>query len=153
MRKITARSRAASLSRLHDLLAFMTSGKRLRRSLARSSSDEIDRVLDRIGITRSQLFTAFPGNARHRRRMAFMLNHFRVDPDFATHSHWDALRRADETCTHCPNVRRCRSWISWGARNDAPRLFCPSAALFDELAGLGRRAKPAYREPKALRLV
>ena len=151
MRKIMARSRAASLSRLLDLLVLTTSGKRLRRSLVRSPSEEIDRVLDSIGITRGQLFTAFPGNARHRRRLAFMLNHFGVDPDFATHSHWDALRRADEKCFHCPNVRRCRSWISWGARNDAPRVFCVNAALFDELAGFARMAKPAYREPKALR--
>jgi len=143
MPRFKARQRAASLSRLLDLLALIHSGKHLRRSLARSSSDELDRVLRRLGKSRRDLFTEFRGNARHRRRLAFMLNHFGVDPDFATHSHWDALRHADEACLGCPNVRRCRSWMSWGARNDAPRVFCPNAALLDAIAGQARTARAA----------
>lgn len=143
MQTLKAQGPAASLSRLASLLARIKSGRRLKRSLTHLSSDELDRVLTSIGKNRRDLFTEFRGNARHRRRLAFMLNHFGVDPDFASHSHWDALRRADENCIRCPNVRRCRSWMSWGARNDAPRVFCPNAALFDEIAGRTRRARAA----------
>ena len=125
---------AASLSRLASLLAQIKSGRRLRLSLRHLSSDEVDRALRATGRSRAELFTAFKGNPRHRRRLAFMLHHFGVDPDFATHSCWEAVRQADHTCMRCRNVGRCRSWMSWGARNDAPRIFCPNAKLLDEIA-------------------
>lgn len=98
------------------------------------SSAELDQELAHIGRSRTQLFADHRGNAKYRRHMIYMMHHFRVDPDFATHSHWEALRRADYICFNCPTVCRCKSWISWGARNDAPRIFCPNAELFDEIA-------------------
>ena len=129
-------------SRLPLMLARIRSSKRLRRCLSRMSSAEVDQALAQVGRNRAQLFTDFKGNAKHRRRMIFMMRHFRVDPDFATHSHWEALRRADSACFTCHNVPRCKSWMSWGARNDAPRVFCPNAELFDEIA-CGERQRSA----------
>ena len=134
---------AASLSRIASRLAQFTSVRRLRQSLRHLSSDEVDRALRAAGKSRAELFTVDKGNARHRRRLAFMLHHFRVDPDFATHSCWEAVRQADHACMQCRNVRRCRSWMSWGARNDAPRIFCPNAEVLDEIASQNRTRRAA----------
>ncbi len=143
MQRPKVRTPAASLSRLASLLAQIKSRHRLKRSLMLIPSDEVDRTLRSIGKSRGDLFTVFKGNAGHRKRMALMLHHFGVDPDFATHSFWSALRHADKVCVQCPNVRRCRSWNSWGVRNDAPRIFCPNAELFDEIACQGRLRRAA----------
>jgi hypothetical protein len=77
----------------------------------------------------------FQGNATHRRLMAVMMRHFGLDIDDAIQNHWDALRRAERTCVRCSNVKRCRNWVVWDLHNDAPRVFCPNADLFDEIAG------------------
>lgn len=120
--------------RFVDLIVRWAPGNRLRRSLADLSDEELDRLLSATGRDRGDLFTVFKGNARHRQLMALMIEHFGVDREYAVQSSWDALRYADRVCVRCANSKRCESWFSWGLRNDAPRIFCPNAELFDEIA-------------------
>jgi Family of unknown function (DUF6455) len=136
---------ASAVSRVMDLVADLRPGGRLGRSLSTFSSEDLDRLLASLGKSRPDLFTDFKGNAKHRLRLARMFEHFGVDREHAARSHWNALRDADQVCVRCANVKRCRSWFSWGVNNDAPRIFCPNAELLDELAGQG----PAPRAPSA----
>ena len=43
------------------------------------------------------------------------------------------VKDAERVCIHCGNTARCRRWLNRGAADDAPRLFCPNAELFDEM--------------------
>jgi len=108
--------------------------KPLRRRLSRTSDQALHRALSAAGMDRGDLFTAFKGNARHRKRLAAMMDRFGVDRALAAEAHWPALREADSLCADCPNVRRCTRLLKWGLRDDAARVFCPNAALFDEIA-------------------
>ena len=85
-------------------------------------------------MSRSDLLTIFKGGAGNRRLMARMMKHFRVDPHHAALRYWGALRDAERVCAHCVSTKRCRRWLDWGANNDAPRIFCPNAELFDDMA-------------------
>ncbi len=123
-----------SIQFLLELAAGWTPGNRLNKSLANLSDAELDRVLISVGRSRGDLFTMFKGNAKHRQRLARMIDHYEVNLDHATQNHWSALRRADEACAQCSSAKRCRSWCGWGVKNDAPRIFCPQAELFDEIA-------------------
>ena len=116
--------------------------KPLRRRLSRSSDQAIDRALAATRLGRSDLFTAFKGNARHRKRMAAMMARLGVDRTLAVEAFWPQLREADSRCADCPNVRRCTRLLKWGVRDDAARVFCPNAALFDEIARVGRSPSP-----------
>ena len=107
------------------------------------SDDELDDILAATGKTRAELFDAFKGNARHRQFMGLMMAHFGVDHDRATRGFWSALMSAEQMCTRCTHTKRCRSWFGWGAKNDAPRIFCPCAPLFDEIAHTTRGERPA----------
>lgn len=66
--------------------------------------------------------------------MAAMMRHFNFDPARAAPRHQGAVRDAERVCMNCPNVTRCKHWLEWGRHNDAPRVFCPNAALFDDAA-------------------
>ena len=111
---------------------------RLRRELSCFSDEQLERVLADAGMTQSDLTAILKGRARNRSLMAAMMEHFGVKPKEAGLRYWGALKDAERVCAHCSNVRRCRRWLEWGARNDAPRVFCPNAALFDEIAESGR---------------
>ncbi len=132
---------ASVFSRVMDLVDSFRPGGRFSRSLVTFSGEDLDRVLASAGKSRRDLFTDCKGNAKHRRRLARMLEHFGVDREHAAQRHWNALRYADHVCIRCTNARRCHSWFSWGVRNDAPRIFCPNAELFDDLA----HSSPASR--------
>ena len=112
--------------------------KPLRRRLSRSSDQALDRALSAARMARGDLFTPFKGNARHRKRLAAMMTRFGVDRALAAEVHWPALREAESLCADCPNVRRCARLLKWGLRDDAARVFCPNAALFDQIALVGR---------------
>jgi hypothetical protein len=119
--------------RLLDAIDRLKARRRLRRSLNTMSEAELVELLARAGLAQGDLFhLAAP--VRHRRRMARMLAHFGLDTERLVRCHWAALREADRTCARCANVRKCHHWFDWGRRNNAPRIFCPNAALFDELA-------------------
>jgi len=135
----------ASVSRLVDLIAHWNPGNPLGNSLADHSDDELDDILTATGKTRADLFDVFKGNARHRQFMGLMMAHFGVDRDRATRSFWKALMSAEQRCIRCAHTKRCRSWFGWGSKNDAPRIFCPCAPLFDEIARANRNAPPTPR--------
>jgi hypothetical protein len=136
-----------SIEFMADLAASWTPRNRLDKSLANLSDEELDRILISVGRSRGDLFTVFDGNAKHRQRLARMIEHYEVNLDHATRNHWAALRRADEACAKCSNAKRCRSWCGWGVKNDAPRIFCPHAELFDKMArtSSGRAAAVSKR--------
>jgi len=106
----------------------------LGRPLSCFTDAELDRALAATGHARVDLFCRTPGNVAHRRRMAKLMAHFGVAPDYAVRHFWDALRTADEVCALCRNRRRCQSWIEWPISDDAPRVFCPNAESFDSIA-------------------
>ena len=64
--------------------------------------------------------------------MAKLFEHFKVDPEHTLPRYWGALKDAERICARCRNVKRCSAWLAWGLGKDAPRVFCPNAALFDE---------------------
>ncbi len=101
--------------------------------LAKQSDAEIDQSLAAVGFSRAQLFGAASATARHRVHMANMMGALKIDAEQAIAHHWQALKRADETCSQCGQVDRCRRWLAWGRRNKAYQVFCPNAALFDEI--------------------
>lgn len=133
---------AASKNTLTRFGGFVTGHWPLRNALGRPLSqftdDELDRALAAIGHTRADLFRPAPGNATHRQRMARLMAHFGVAPEFAARHFWDALRRADAACTLCRNRRRCQHWLEWPISDDAPRVFCPNAEAFDAMASRQR---------------
>jgi len=106
----------------------------LGRSLSHFTDAELDRALAAAGNSRADLFGQAAGYAAHRQRLAKLMAHFGVAPDFAVRYFWDALRSADEICTLCGNRRRCQSWLDWPVSNDAPRVFCPNAETLDAIA-------------------
>ena len=101
---------------------------------------ERDRCLREAGITPAELCRAGKSARGFRGRMTAMMRHFRLDPDAAAPRYRGALRDAERVCMNCTTVRRCKGWLEWGRRNDAPRVFCPNAALFDEAAADQRKA-------------
>lgn len=72
--------------------------------------------------------------------MTAMMRHFNLNSDGAAPRYHGALRDAERVCMNCATVKRCKRWLEWGRRNDAPRVFCPNAALFDEVASDQRNA-------------
>ena len=138
MLKRLSRQFARRYRRAEVAVARWNTAKPLRRRLSRSSDEALDRALAAAGLTRADLFTAFKGNARHRKRLAAMMDRLGVDHRHATAAFWSELRKADARCADCRNVRRCTRLLKWGLRDDAARVFCPNAALFDEIARAGR---------------
>ncbi len=112
--------------------------RRLRGEIADLSEPELDRALRDLGLTRRDLFTISKRNPDRRNRMARLLEHFEVDPERALPRYWGALKDAESVCARCRNVKKCRVWHDWGLGNDAPRVFCPNAALFDEISAACR---------------
>lgn len=113
--------------------------RRVELHLSDLNDDELGHALADAGLTRSDLPTIFGSGHRRRRLMTRMMSHFRVDPKRAALGYQAALRDAERVCANCANVKRCRRWFDWGRRNDAPRVFCPNAELFDEVAEQQRR--------------
>lgn len=143
MLKRLSRRFARHYRRAEVAVARWNTAKPLRRRLSRSSDEALDRALAAAGLGRADLFTAFKGNARHRKRLAAMMDRLGVDRRHATKAFWSELREVDSRCADCGNVRRCTRLLKWGLRDDAARVFCPNAALFDEIARAGERQTPA----------
>ncbi len=114
--------------------------RRLRGKIADLSEQELDRALHDLDLTRRDLFTTSERNPDHRNRMAKLLEHFEVNPECALPQSWGALRDSERICACCRNVKRCRAWLAWGLGKDAPRVFCPNAALFDEISAACRES-------------
>ena len=101
--------------------------------LAEQSDAEIDRSLAAAGFTRAQLFGLASATARHRVHMASMMGALKIDAEQAVAHHWQDLKSADKACSECGQIDRCRRWLAWGCRNEAYQVFCPNAALFQEI--------------------
>lgn len=152
MRTFHAIAPTVLLARVADVLARYSPANGLANPLTWYSDADLDRALEHTGRHREDLFRQFRGNARHRHLMAHMIEHFGVDLEHAVRHDWDRLKHADGVCVECSTIRRCRSWIAWGRHNDAARVFCPNAALFDELAqAMAGRRTPAKEKPEDTR--
>lgn len=124
----------AVLRRLAEPLTRWRAANRVRRELGRHGPRELDRVLADAGLNRGDLPTILGGRTANRSMMARMLVHFGVRPDRTAVRYQAALRDAERVCAYCGNTARCRRWLNLGAADDAPRLFCPNAELFDEMS-------------------
>lgn len=107
--------------------------RRLNRDLAEFTNKDLSELLAKLGIRRSDLFTGFSGNLRHRRLMGHMLVHFDIDRETACQHHWRNLVQAERACAHCSNAAKCERWLSWGRTNNAPNVFCRNAGLFTQI--------------------
>ena len=105
----------------------------LARALEHLDDREIDSALRRAGLSRAKLLTPRDAIARHRVRMAHMLAALGIDVRDAVERNWDVLKEADRKCSMCREAGRCRRWLDWGRLNDAPQVFCPNAALFQDI--------------------
>jgi hypothetical protein len=133
-----------TISRFVDLITRWNPGNHLGKRLADYYDDELDEILAATGKSRADLFTVFKGNTKHRQLLGKMMKHFGVNRRRATRHYWNALKMAEQTCSRCTNSTRCRSWLSWGSKNDAPRIFCPCAPLFDEIACANQNTLSAF---------
>ena len=78
--------------------------------------------------------------AQVRSDMSRMMRHFEVDPVRIAPGLGAALRVAERICAQCVAVGRCRRWFQRQPTDDAPRLFCPNAQLYEDIAINQRRA-------------
>lgn len=122
--------------------------RRLNRDLAGFSNKELADLLAEAGIGRTDLFTGFRGNRQNRGLMGQMLTHFDIDREMACEHHWRKLVHAEKACARCANVDKCRRWLAWGRKNNAPNVFCRNAGLFTQvrldLAFLARTTPRIY---------
>lgn len=123
----------AALRRLARPLTRWRAENRTARELGQHSPRELDRVLFDAGLSRNDLTAAPGGRKENRKLMSRMLVHFGVRPDRTVVRYQGALRDAERVCAYCRDTTRCRRWLNRGAADDAPRLFCPNAELFDEM--------------------
>jgi len=105
----------------------------LARALGHLDDREIESALRRAGLSRAKLFTPKNAIARHRVRMAHMLDVLGIDIRDAVEWNWDDLKEADRKCLACRDAGRCRRWLECGRINDAPQVFCPNASLFQDI--------------------
>jgi hypothetical protein len=66
--------------------------------------------------------------------MLRMMWHFSADPGRVPPRFRDALRAAEQVCADCLVVARCHRWFRGRLSSDTPRLFCPNAELYEDIA-------------------
>ncbi len=123
--------------------------RRLGKGLACFTNKDLVDLLAKVGISRSELFTSFKGNALHRQFMGQMLTHFSVDRKKASEHHWRDLVYAEKVCARCPNKVRCQRWLEWGVNHNAPNIFCPNARLFHQMRSAQQRRVEARTQTYA----
>ncbi len=111
--------------------------------LGRASDRSIDEALTAHGLGRADLFTPETTFAPHRHRIAAMLVIHGLSPRDIARDHWAELKDADHRCAYCVNTKRCGRWLRWGRQNDAPRMFCPNAATFEQIKVSTTKYMPA----------
>lgn len=107
--------------------------------------EALDACLRELGLPEDEMETARSGGEEDIRRM---LARFGIDPEEVPPRFLAALRDAERVCAHCLAVRRCHRFLAAAEPRDSARLFCPNAALFDEIArALGEEGRPAASDP------
>lgn len=96
--------------------------------------------LRELGVPEDEIATAREGGADDIRRM---MARFGIEPQEVPEAFLAALRDAERVCAHCLAVRRCHRFLAAAEPRDAARLFCPNAALFDEIARALREDRPS----------
>ena len=81
------------------------------------------------------------------RDMLRMMWYFGVDPGQVPPRFREPLRDAERVCARCPAVGRCQHWFHGPLCDDAPRSFCPSAELYEEIARSQQRTPDATAPP------
>jgi Family of unknown function (DUF6455) len=105
----------------------------------RSPADPAVRALAEAVLARAD---AAATRAAARGDVSRMMQHFGIDPAEVPPQFSDRLRDAERLCARCASIGRCQRWSYREPTKDAPRLFCPNAELFDEIAasqGTGRQ--------------
>jgi hypothetical protein len=95
----------------------------------------IDRAL--AALSRADMESA---QAQVRSDMSRMMRHFKVDTGGIAPRFGTALLDAERICANCFAVGRCRRWLHRQLTVDTPRLFCPNAQLYEDIAISQRRA-------------
>jgi hypothetical protein len=113
---------------------------RHRPPVERSPADPALHALAEAVLARADLASA---RAAARADMARMMRHFGIEPARVAPPFWARLSTAESTCAQCVSIGRCQRWSYRQPSEDAPRLFCPNAELFDEIASSeGARRQP-----------
>jgi hypothetical protein len=73
--------------------------------------------------------------------MSRMMRHFGIELAEVPQQFWGRLSNAERVCAQCASIGRCQRWSYRQPSQDAPRLFCPNAELFDEIAASQRQAR------------
>lgn len=107
--------------------------RRLNRTLADFTNQELTDLLAKAGLSRSDLFAGREGTPRHRRLMGHMLVRFGIDRQTACRHNWRSLTQAERACAQCANAGKCERWLAWGRTNNAPTVFCRNAGLFTQM--------------------
>lgn len=88
-----------------------------------------------LGLSAAEMASARSGSEEDIQRM---LQRFGLDPASVPQAYLAALRDAERVCAHCLVVRRCQRFLAAPEGRDAARLFCPNAALFDQITAAVR---------------
>ncbi len=119
------------------------------RGWRRQAQDERPRTDPAVhALAEAALARADPASARAvvHDDMARMMRHFGIEPTEVPPDFWDRLRNAERVCAQCASIGRCQRWSYRQPSDDAPRLFCPNAELFDEIAASQHEAQ-SPRDP------
>jgi hypothetical protein len=113
----------------------------------RPREDDSGRRLADAALARADVISA---RDQVHRDMLRMMWYFGVDPGQVPPRFREPLRDAERICARCPTVGRCQHWFHGPLGDDAPRSFCPSAELYEEIARAQGRT-PDANEPPASR--
>jgi uncharacterized protein YjiS (DUF1127 family) len=124
----------ASITCFAERVAQLVDDWRARERLRRELDDlsvhgELDTLLHDVGLTRSDissLVAACPGASQRLDAMAA-----RLGADRSVLKQAGELHEAEWRCTHCPDWRRCRSWLATAPAGMSPPTFCPNRPSFE----------------------
>lgn len=93
-------------------------------------SEGFNRLLSASGLDSTAASTL---RARADSYLAMMLRHFGLNQAQVRDRFGSEMLTAATRCAACRQTERCRRFLAGLAEDDAPRAFCPSAGLFEEL--------------------
>jgi uncharacterized protein YjiS (DUF1127 family) len=93
-----------------------------------AAQGNLDRVLDDVGLTRSDIPSLLKGHPGAARQLAEMLERLGIAPRDIAANH--DMREVELRCIGCASWRRCRKWLRSGAADDRWQGFCPNAGTY-----------------------